>query len=316
MSRRTSEANKAVREAWEYEQQLVLKGKGTRDWTPEQQQSILKKGRAYDDDGKAFEGHHMKSVQAYPDYQAVAGNIQFLTRTEHCDAHGGSFQNVTNGFYDPATRKTRIFGENAYAPCEIVKLSNPVGITGETAHNVSEDFKTDINEKTDDFEIQQEDLEIFDIACPQTADSVKTIPKAPKISHANPYKRIWNFLKTKAIELREWSARHPETTYAIKVAGSMLLEKIAEKGVEKLVEGAFDRWSNIGETKDSLSDNSRIFYKESFEPVETNKLPVEKFYPAERASPKEHVVQEHIRHYQNGKEIIVPSYIRGGKKEE
>lgn len=35
MSKRTSEANKAVRKAWENEYQLVLEGKGTRDWTPE-----------------------------------------------------------------------------------------------------------------------------------------------------------------------------------------------------------------------------------------------------------------------------------------
>ena len=67
MSRRTSEASKAIREAWEKERELVLEGKGTRDWTPEQQQSIIDKGKAYDDDGKAFEGHHMKSAEAYPE---------------------------------------------------------------------------------------------------------------------------------------------------------------------------------------------------------------------------------------------------------
>ena len=54
MSRRISEANKAVRKAWENEQQLVFEGKGTRDWTPEQQQSIIDKGKAYDDEGRAF----------------------------------------------------------------------------------------------------------------------------------------------------------------------------------------------------------------------------------------------------------------------
>jgi len=31
-------------------------------WTPEQQRDILEKGKAYTDDGKAFEGHHMKSA--------------------------------------------------------------------------------------------------------------------------------------------------------------------------------------------------------------------------------------------------------------
>ena len=62
MSRRTSEANKAICKAWNAEQQLVQEGKCTRDWTPEQQKDILEKGKAYDENGKAFEGHHMLNV--------------------------------------------------------------------------------------------------------------------------------------------------------------------------------------------------------------------------------------------------------------
>ena len=49
------ERNKAVREAWIKEQNLVQEGKGTRAWTPEQQKDILEKGKAYDDSGKAIE---------------------------------------------------------------------------------------------------------------------------------------------------------------------------------------------------------------------------------------------------------------------
>ena len=53
MSRRTAEASKAIRIAWEKEQQRVLEGRGTRAWTPEQQQSIIDKGKAYDEEGRA-----------------------------------------------------------------------------------------------------------------------------------------------------------------------------------------------------------------------------------------------------------------------
>ena len=49
MSRRTADSNKAISVAWENEQQRVSEGKGTRDWTPEQQQDILERGKAYDD---------------------------------------------------------------------------------------------------------------------------------------------------------------------------------------------------------------------------------------------------------------------------
>lgn len=63
MSRRTAESNKAILAAWNKEQELVQEGKGTREWTPKQQQDIFEKGKAYDDDGVAFQGHHMKSAE-------------------------------------------------------------------------------------------------------------------------------------------------------------------------------------------------------------------------------------------------------------
>lgn len=63
MSRRTADASKAIRLAWEKEQQRVLEGEGTRDWTEKQQQDIIDRGKAYDEDGKAFEGQHIKKLQ-------------------------------------------------------------------------------------------------------------------------------------------------------------------------------------------------------------------------------------------------------------
>ena len=92
MSNRTFEANKAILVAWEKEQDLVREGKGTRDWTQEQQQEILDRGKAYDEDGKAFHGQHMKSVEKYPEYQGDPNNIQFLTKAEHLEAHQGNWQ--------------------------------------------------------------------------------------------------------------------------------------------------------------------------------------------------------------------------------
>ena len=62
MSRRTADASKAIRLAWEKEQQRVLEGEGTRDWTKKQQQDIIDRGKAYDEDGKAFEGQHMNCL--------------------------------------------------------------------------------------------------------------------------------------------------------------------------------------------------------------------------------------------------------------
>lgn len=126
MSRRTAESNKAILAAWNTEQELVQEGKGTREWTPEQQQDILEKGKAYDENGKAFEGQHMKSAERYPEYQGEPGNIQFLTRAEHLEAHDGNWRNPTNWYYNPVTREKIDFGEGPFIPCEIIKLKEPV----------------------------------------------------------------------------------------------------------------------------------------------------------------------------------------------
>lgn len=48
MSRRTAESNKAILTAWNKEKELVQEGKGTREWTSQQQKDILDKGKAYD----------------------------------------------------------------------------------------------------------------------------------------------------------------------------------------------------------------------------------------------------------------------------
>ena len=121
-----SERLKAVREAWKKEQKLVQEGKGTREWTPEQQRQILEIGKALDDDGEAFEGHHMKNVKNHPDYAGDPENIQFLTKVEHKEAHKGSFNNSTNWYYNPETREYKEVGSSILEPCEVIKLKEPV----------------------------------------------------------------------------------------------------------------------------------------------------------------------------------------------
>lgn len=104
MAREQAACNRAIRKAWQRERELVLAGKGTRNWTPEQRDQIITKGKVYDDDGKAFIGQHMKSVSGYPDNQGDAGNIQLLSQEEHLEAHKGDWHNITNWYYDPDTK--------------------------------------------------------------------------------------------------------------------------------------------------------------------------------------------------------------------
>lgn len=126
MSSRTAGSLRAIRGAWEHEQRLVLEGKGTRDWTDEQQKQINDKGKAYDDEGRAFEGQHMKSFSAYPEYRDDPRNIQLLSREEHFAAHGGNWMNQTNGYYHPVLRTMSDFGDGPPQPCAEVPLTNPL----------------------------------------------------------------------------------------------------------------------------------------------------------------------------------------------
>lgn len=139
MPNRTAEANKAILAAWENEQKRVSEGTGTRDWTPEQQQDILDRGKAYDENGKAFHGQHMRSAEKHPEYQGDPNNIQFLTKDEHLAAHDGDWRNPTNWYYDPVTKTKLDFGDGPIIPCTVIDLSQPIRVPDIVAVEKTED---------------------------------------------------------------------------------------------------------------------------------------------------------------------------------
>ena len=145
MSSRSAERAKAVRKAWEREQSLITLGEGTRDWTPEQQQSIVEIGIAVDDEGKAFQGQHMKSVSMFPEYAGDPDNIQFLTRDEHLEAHNGNWQNPTNWYFDPVTKQKTFFNDELI-PCAVIRLSDPIFVPS---------IQEDLTETNDNAPIQK-----------------------------------------------------------------------------------------------------------------------------------------------------------------
>ena len=103
---------KAVKNAWRRERELLLQGKATVDWTPQQQTELLGTCRV-----SGYEGQHMKSCSKYPEYAGCADNIQFLTHDQHLEAHNHGrdkqgYHSPTNGCYDPQTGKMRSFGSN------------------------------------------------------------------------------------------------------------------------------------------------------------------------------------------------------------
>ncbi|MCU0092451.1 DUF6531 domain-containing protein [Pseudomonas koreensis] len=83
---------------WSEERKRLRAGeKGTRDWSPEQADDIMRNKRPKFDD-KTIEGHHMYNALDYPQLADKAFNIYPATRDEHLYRwHGGSFQNETKG---------------------------------------------------------------------------------------------------------------------------------------------------------------------------------------------------------------------------
>ena len=303
MSRRTSEASKAIREAWEKERCLVLEGKGTRDWTRDQQQSIIEKGKAYDDEGRAFEGHHMKSAEAYPQFQGDANNIQFLTRLEHLDAHGGSYQNPTNGQYDPVSNSTKYFGEQSFKACEIIGLSDPVS----TASGIKRISERSATEETKE--------------ATEKSSAPLDSSKPPKKKHffakiAEGFKGFWE--------------NHPKLSGVLQATA--LIGGSAAVGIAISANGSSSGDSS-GASTDSYASNDDDFYAFNDEDDEDDEFDeddycnssgldeeysessLERDYPEDRLSPREHDVSGYDR-MQNGKVVHVNSYKRGGKSEK
>ncbi len=124
------ERRKAVAKAWQNEKQHVMSGRGTRNWSPEEQKSIIATGKA-----TGYQGHHMKNVVDHPSRAGDPNNIQFLDRKEHLAAHSGNFRNKTNGYYNPSTGEMKSFGKNK-PQLEAKPLSQP--LSSEQVKSISE----------------------------------------------------------------------------------------------------------------------------------------------------------------------------------
>ena len=166
---------KAVQGFWNNERELIKQGQGTRDWSVQEQIEIMnfkpsggerknaaaptygqeqatEYGMSYD----KYEGQHMKSAEAHPDFQGDPDNIQALTRNEHQQAHGGDFRNPTNGYYDPQTGQIMDFGDNPPANLQPQQLSEAYADTAEYQYiiNSTDEKQTQniINNQEDNYE--------------------------------------------------------------------------------------------------------------------------------------------------------------------
>lgn len=302
----------------------MLKGKGTRDWTPEQQKDLSERGKAYDDDGKAFEGHHMKSAEKYPEYQGEPDNIQFLTRSEHLAAHNSFFQNPTNGYYHPITGEIKDFGLNKYEPCEIIELSTPISIisgpmpssTDGTAKAINDDNNTDANincVKNVSDTIKNIDAKKLTTNIPKQSSYLEQ----PISSQNNgEFRRFIGRAKNIIGKAVNYAIKNPR-----KVIGGIAT---FAGGVEVVL-----ATKNLGDGNSSGNNSdytpstdaywNNYFQEESDNDIdeysENDTVFDESLDQTERASPREHSVSGYDRQ-QNGKTVHVNPYTRGKKKDD
>lgn len=110
----------AVEKAWARERSEVMQGRGTRPWTKSEQSEIIRTGKC-----AGYEGNHMLSVKANPQYAGDEKNVQFLTHEEHYKAHNGDWKNDPHGKYDIKTGTIKTF-RNGPEEVQREKLNNPL----------------------------------------------------------------------------------------------------------------------------------------------------------------------------------------------
>ena len=313
MSVRSAERSKAVRLAWEREQELVSKGKCTRDWTRQQQQDILDpdKGKAYDDKGRAFEGQHMKCVKLYPEYADDPDNIQFLTKDEHLEAHRGSWNNPTNGYYDPITKSVSEFGEDELIPCEIVDLSNPIVaaiLTEQTEKNADEARTAEKKEETHAKAFETRDLDA-DQSTAKTENKSAGVESAPKpLGTINASKRGNGFINGLK-SVGRFIVEHPQES--IQIAGVVAMG--LANGIS-LIRGQDNNRINSDKSTNDFSTNLSSNVPDKSDMASTIADIVEK---ATRSSPHEHEVPGHKQRYHTKDGVVwrdKDPYSRGRKK--
>lgn len=95
---------RGINAMWRNEAELVKQGRGTREWTPAEQEQLLRNGTV-----QGYQVHHQHSAMAHSDNVELAAdvnNLQILSKEEHIAAHNGSWRNPTHGYYDYQTKST------------------------------------------------------------------------------------------------------------------------------------------------------------------------------------------------------------------
>jgi hypothetical protein len=251
----------------------------------------------------------MKSAEAYPEYQGNPENIQFLSRTEHTQAHGG-WKKPTNGYYDYMTGMTHEFNDDV-VPCKVIALSDPI-IVGELS---SIDTEAELLKKTkkeqssgaDQPTINSQKFTKATTTNPSNISALKSANKGsvPKTTSKNTLNRFINGVEKIARKAGKFALEHKEEIIGVAVTfGTFILAKISSSDGNS-------SGKSVSDLTDSL-DYSPYSDAEKYDRADTSNSP-------ERTSPREHEVPKHAQRYHTKEGIVVREkepYHRGGKNKK
>lgn len=234
----------------------------------------------------------MKSAEMYSEYQGEPGNIQFLTRTEHLEAHDGNWQNPTNWYYNPVTKEKFDFGDGPFIPCEIIQLPEPIiSLTGDST------IQENVIEEKEDFSKDEDDLKQSAETNKKTYSKPET-SKPPKVQVEVPKKANNMFVKGLK-SVGRFIVEHP--VESLDIAG------VAIGGVAKAISSIKGSGSGKTHSTTSASGSGNSSVAEKVADI------VEK---ASRTLPSENDVAGHKQRYYTKNGVVLKDkapYHRGGK---
>lgn len=247
----------------------------------------------------------MKSAEMYPEYQGDLGNIQFLTRTEHLEAHNGNWRNPTNWYFNPVTKEKLDFGDGPFIPCNAIRLPEPiVQINVSQGNKAAEVFE----EKKNAIRIEKQIQPNIEHKGTPMINNLQSIPK--------PKKGLGNTVRKAVNAVVDFSNRHPVLTNIVKIVGVVGLAAATDvfsKSVSSSSGSDSEEYNynpSSGNGNSSFDDTHKDVYNDDTSDND---------YSVERSSPKKHTVRPHGQHYyKNGERVWIKkdSYPRGGKKDE
>ena len=134
--------SQAVKAAWEKEADRVRSGKGTWDWTVEQQAEMLSRSHTSNPGVSGFEGSHMLSAKDYPEHAGNPDNIQLIPTIAHYDGvHGRNPRaNTPNGIYNPQTGEVIPIEDGQIPELPVFELTDRYDPTQHEFHDQHPDF--------------------------------------------------------------------------------------------------------------------------------------------------------------------------------